>query len=120
LPVLLLSTTGAKSGQTRTTPLLYVRDGPDFAVAGTNFGQPAHPGWTANLLAKPAAVIEIGPELIGVTAELADPDTHSRVWPRFLAIYPGYRHYASRRDVPPRMFLLHPRDAAGPDAGTAA
>ena len=53
LPVLLLSTTGAKSGQTRTTPLLYVRDGLDFAVAGTNFGHPAHPGWTANLLAGP-------------------------------------------------------------------
>ena len=41
LPVLLLSTTGAKSGQKRTTPLLYVRDGLDFAVAGTNFGHPA-------------------------------------------------------------------------------
>lgn len=120
LPVLLLSTTGAKSGQTRTTPLLYVRDGPDFAVAGTNFGHPAHPGWTANLLAEPEAVIEIGPERICVTAELADPDTHSRVWPRFLSIYPGYGHYANRRDVPPRMFLLHPRDAADPDAGTAA
>ena len=120
LPVLLLSTTGAKSGQTRTTPLLYVRDGLAFAVAGTNFGHPAHPGWTANLLAEPEAVIEIGPERICVTAELADPDTHSRIWPRFLSIYPGYEHYANRRDVPPRMFLLHPRDAAGPDAGTVA
>jgi deazaflavin-dependent oxidoreductase (nitroreductase family) len=120
LPVLLLSSTGAKSGQTRTTPLLYVRDGLDFAVAGTNFGHPAHPGWTANLLARPAAVIEIGPERICVSAELADADTQSRVWPRFVAIYPGYQHYADRRDVPPRMFLLHPRDAADPDVGTPA
>jgi deazaflavin-dependent oxidoreductase (nitroreductase family) len=120
LPVLLLSTTGAKSGQTRTTPLLYVRDGPDFAVAGTNFGHPAHPGWTANLLAGPAAAIEIGPERICVTAELADAGTHSRIWPRFLAVYPGYGHYADRREVPPRMFLLHPREACGPDAGPLA
>jgi deazaflavin-dependent oxidoreductase (nitroreductase family) len=116
LPVLLLSTTGAKSGQTRTTPLLYVRDGLDFAVAGTNFGHPGHPSWTANLLAEPAAVIEIGPERIGVTAELADAETYRRVWPRFLSVYPGYGHYASRRDVPPRMFLLHPPDTAGQDA----
>jgi deazaflavin-dependent oxidoreductase (nitroreductase family) len=120
LPVLLLSTTGAKSGQKRTTPLLYVRDGLDFAVAGTNFGHRAHPGWTANLLADPAAAIEIGPERIRVTAELADADAHSRVWPRFLAVYPGYAHYADRRPVPPRVFLLHPRDAAGPLAGTHA
>jgi deazaflavin-dependent oxidoreductase (nitroreductase family) len=113
LPVLLLSTTGAKSGQTRTTPLLYVRDGQDFAVAGTNFGHPGHPGWTANLRAGPDAVIEIGPERIAVTAELADAAARSRIWPRFLAIYPGYGHYADRRDVPPRVFLLHPREAAG-------
>jgi deazaflavin-dependent oxidoreductase (nitroreductase family) len=120
LPVLLLSTTGAKSGQTRTTPLLYVRDGLDFAVAGTNFGHPAHPGWTANLLAEPGAVIEIGPERLRVTAKLADAATYSRLWPRFLSVYPGYGHYAERRDAPPRMFLLHPSDAADPDAGILA
>jgi deazaflavin-dependent oxidoreductase (nitroreductase family) len=118
LPVLLLSTTGARSGQTRTTPLLYVRDGRDFAVAGTNFGHPAHPGWTANLLAGPNAVIQIGPERIAVTADLAGTADRSRIWPRFLAIYPGYGHYADRREVPPRVFLLHPREAAGPDAAT--
>jgi deazaflavin-dependent oxidoreductase (nitroreductase family) len=118
LPVLLLSTTGAKSGQTRTTPLLYVRDAQDFAVAGTNFGHPAHPGWTANLLAKPDAVIEIGPERIAVTAELADAAAQRRIWPRFLAVYPGYGHYADRRQLPPRVFLLHPREAAGPPAAT--
>ena len=80
----------------------------------------AHPGWTANLLAGPAAAIEIGPERIRVTAELAGAATQSRVWPRFLSIYPGYGHYANRRDVPPRMFLLHPHDAADPDAGHLA
>ena len=68
----------------------------------------------------PAAAIEIGPERIRVTAELADAGTQSRVWPRFLSIYPGYGHYANRRDVPPRMFLLHPRGAADPDTGPLA
>jgi deazaflavin-dependent oxidoreductase (nitroreductase family) len=127
LPVLLLSTTGAKSGQTRTTPLLYVRDGLDFAVAGTNFGHPAHPGWTANLLAGPAAAIEIGPErirvtaeLADVTAELADADTQSRVMAAVPVYLSRLGHYANRREVPPRMFLLHPHDAADPDAGPLA
>jgi hypothetical protein len=68
------------------------------------------------LLAEPDAVIEIGPERITVTAELADTAARSRIWPRFLAIYPGYGHYADRREVPPRIFLLHPREAAGPPA----
>ena len=95
-----------------------MRDGLDFAVAGTNFGHPAHPAWTANLLAEPAATIQIGPECIRTTAELADADTWSRVWPRFLAVYPGYGDYLNRRDAPPRVFLLHPRDQAGPDADT--
>ena len=111
LPVLLLTTTGAKSGQPRTTPLLYVRDGDDFVVTGTNFGQPAHPAWTRNLLASPAAAAEIGPERITVTGELADQATFDRLWPRLLAVYPGYADYLRRRSQPPRMFRLHPGEA---------
>lgn len=108
LPVLLLTTTGAKSGRPRTTPLLYVREGADFVVTGTNFGQPAHPAWTGNLLSDPAATIEVGPERIPVTAELAGQAAWDRLWPRLLAVYPGYADYLKRRPTPPRMFLLHP------------
>ena len=70
------------------------------------------------MLAKPDAVIEIGPARIAVTAELAGAAARNRVWPRFLAVYPGYGHYADRRQLPPRVFLLHPREAAGPPAAT--
>ncbi len=111
LPVLLLTTTGAKSGQPRTTPLVYVRDGDDFVVTGTNFGQSAHPAWTGNLLAHPAATAEIGPERLAVTAELADQASWDRLWPRLLEIYPGYADYLRRRGQQPRMFLLHPGGA---------
>ena len=52
--------------------LIYVRDGADFMVVGSNFGQHHHPGWTANLLAHPDAFIEVGPERLPVT------DEHSR------------------------------------------
>ncbi len=111
-PVLLLTTTGAKSGSPRVAPLIYVRDGDDFVVLGTNFGQRHHPGWTANLIAHPDAVIEAGPEQLPVTAELADPATWERMWPRFVAIHPGYENYL-RRCAPrkPRMFRLRPRPA---------
>lgn len=80
-------------------PLIYVRDGNDFMVVGTNFGQRQHPGWTANLLAHPDASIEVGPERLAVTGESADQPARERLWPRFVAIYPGYA--SATRTLPP-------------------
>jgi deazaflavin-dependent oxidoreductase (nitroreductase family) len=109
LPALLITTTGARSGQPREMPLLYLRDGDDFVVVGTNFGQHHHPGWTANLLKHPDAVIEVGPERLPVTGELAGQETWDRLWPRFVEMYPGYADYLGRTGGRvPRMFLLHP------------
>jgi deazaflavin-dependent oxidoreductase (nitroreductase family) len=109
-PTLLLTTTGAKSGLPRVAPLIYVRDGDDFVVAGTNFGQRHHPGWTANLLAHADASIEVGPERLPVTGELVDQATWERLWPRFVAVYPGYANYLTRcAPRKPRMFRLRPR-----------
>jgi deazaflavin-dependent oxidoreductase (nitroreductase family) len=108
-PALLLATTGAKSGQRRVQPLVYIRDGSDFAVVGTNFGQTQHPAWTANLLAHPEAEVEVGPVTLAVTAELADSDTWQLLWPNFVEVYPGYPSYLSRTGGrKPRMFVLHP------------
>jgi deazaflavin-dependent oxidoreductase (nitroreductase family) len=110
LPALLLTSTGARSGLPRVMPLIYLRDRNDFVVVGTNFGQLHHPGWTANLLAQPDAAVEVGPERLTVTAELVDPATWERLWPRFVAIYPGYADYLTRcGGRTPRMFLLRPR-----------
>ena len=107
-PVLLLHSTGAKSGQARTSPLLYVRDGDDVMLLGTNFGQPKHPAWTANLLAHPKAAVEIGPVRLLVVAELVDRETWQRIFPSFVAVYPGYANYLERRgeELAPRMFRL--------------
>ncbi len=108
-PILALHTTGAKSGQPRVSPLVYVRDGDDVMLIGTNFGQPKHPGWTANLLAHPEAAVEIGPERLSVRAELVDPETWARMFPAFVAVYPGYANYMKRRaELVPRMFRLVP------------
>ncbi len=107
--VVLLQTIGAKSGQRRVSPLLYQRDGTDVILLGTNFGQPKHPGWTANLLAHPDAAITIGPVQLDVQAQLADDETWARIFPEFVRIYPGYEKYLDRRgDLTPRMFRLRP------------
>jgi deazaflavin-dependent oxidoreductase (nitroreductase family) len=108
-PTLLLNTTGAKTGKTRVSPLLYVRDGDDFVVVGTNFGTEHHPAWTGNLLKCPQAGIVVGKETIDVTAELVDERAFERLWPKFTAVYRGYDVYRARltgREA--RMFLLHP------------
>jgi len=108
-PVLILHTTGAKSGLPRSSPLLYVRDGDDLMLLGTNFGQPKHPAWTANLLAHPDAAVEVGPVRLAVRAEQVDEATVERVFPSFVAVYPGYADYLGRREgLAPRMFRLRP------------
>lgn len=107
LPALLLITTGAKSGQQRETPLLYVRDGDAFVVVGTNWGGKPHPAWTTNLTKTPAAQIVVAGETLDVTAELADEASWQRLWPHFSAIYRGYDAYLKRlTDRTPRMFVL--------------
>ncbi len=118
LPALLLTTTGAKTGQRRDSPLLYLRAGDDpasdFVVVGTNFGQLHHPGWTANLLKEPTAEVEVGPVRLPVTARLADSADWQRLWPQFVAFYPGYANYLDRcGGREPRMFRLTPLTAEG-------
>jgi deazaflavin-dependent oxidoreductase (nitroreductase family) len=108
-PTLLLVTTGARTGRKRTSPLLYVRDGDDFVIVGTNFGTKHHPAWTGNLLKTPRAEIVVGRESIAVNAELADDGAFGRLWPKLTSIYGGYDVYLARlRHRQPRMFVLHP------------
>lgn len=108
IPALLLITKGAKSGLPRTSPLLYIRDGSDFIVVGTNFGQAHHPAWTNNLLAHPQATVEVGPARVGVTATLVNEAHFQLQWPRLVELYPGYEGYLQRSGRAPRMFRLIP------------
>ena len=110
LPGMVIHTTGAKSGQPRSNPLLYARDGADFIVVGTNFGQPKHPAWTANLIAHPAAAVEVAGVTLPVRAELIEGDDWHATFDRLVRIYPGYALYLERRgDLPPRLFRLVPQ-----------
>jgi deazaflavin-dependent oxidoreductase (nitroreductase family) len=106
-PLLLLVTKGAKTGKRRTSPLLYVREGNDFFIVGTNFGTEHHPAWTGNLTKHGSAEIVIGTDTLPVAAEQVDDATFARLWPRFTAVYPGYDVYLTRLTKrKPRMFRL--------------
>jgi deazaflavin-dependent oxidoreductase (nitroreductase family) len=110
LPGMIIHTTGAKSGTPRSNPLLYARDGDDFIVVGTNFGQPKHPAWTGNLLKHPEAAVEIGGMLLPVRAEIIEGPQWDELFGRLVEQYPGYRLYLDRRgDLPPRLFRLVPQ-----------
>lgn len=114
LPTLMLTAVGRRSGQPRTSPIAYVRDGDRYALAATNFGKPDHPAWSANLLANPDALITVDGEEIPVRARLAEPDERERLWQRFTAMWPAYDAYVARSGRIPRVFVLEPR-AGEPD-----
>ncbi|UGT58223.1 nitroreductase/quinone reductase family protein [Nocardia asteroides] len=105
-PVILLTTTGRKSGVARTQPLLYVHDGDTLYVVGSNFGQAHHPAWTANLLADPAATVAIAGERIPVTASLVPDAEKEAVFARFVEITGAYAAYRDRTTRDLRIFAL--------------
>lgn len=109
VPQLLLTVTGRKSGRPRTTPLLYIRDGEDFMVFGSNWGDEHHPAWTANLLADPDAVVTLKGRRIPVKATLLDGAERDRIWRQVLVVWPAYEGYAARAEGRTiRVFRLTP------------
>jgi len=101
-PVLLLTTTGRKTGKQRTTPLLYVEDGERYAVVASVGGAPTHSGWYLNLRANPAATIQLGRRTLPVTAETAGPEERARLWALATRMYPTYDAYQAKtsREIP--------------------
>jgi deazaflavin-dependent oxidoreductase (nitroreductase family) len=102
LPVLTVTTTGARTGQRRTTPLVGVPVGEDMAVIGTSFGQPHTPGWYYNMRAEPRVEVSYRNRTIVAAAREADEEERKAIWDRARKIYGGYDAYASRiksRDI---------------------
>lgn len=99
LRVLLLTTTGRRSGQPRTVPLVYFEDGDRLVVIGSKGGDPRDPLWWENLKATPLAQVQIGSRIRSVRARLATPAERERLWPRIKqenAFYAGYERKTSR------------------------
>jgi deazaflavin-dependent oxidoreductase (nitroreductase family) len=96
IPVLTVTTTGARTGQRRTVPLLGVPAGDDIAVIGTSFGQPRTPGWYHNMRADPKVEVTYRDRTVKAIAREADDQERQVIWDRARTIYAGYQAYASR------------------------
>jgi F420H(2)-dependent quinone reductase len=102
LQVLLLTTTGRKSGKHRTTPLGYFEDDGGYVIIGSNAGYDTHPAWFHNLRSNPRATIQIGDKQFEVNAEIAGSDKRSQLWARLIELAPAYANYAKKtsRQIP--------------------
>jgi deazaflavin-dependent oxidoreductase (nitroreductase family) len=107
--VLILHTTGRKSGMTRKLPLIYGRSGEDYLVVASNGGASTHPAWYLNLEANPEATIQVWGDLATVTARTASAEDKARLWPLMTAQWPEYDKYQAQteRDIP--LVILTPR-----------
>lgn len=97
VPVMLLTTTGAKTGLPRTLPLLYIVDGDHLILIASNYGKTSHPAWYRNLVANPRAEVLAGKHSgTYVASEIADPAERDRAWDLALDMYAGYGDYEAR------------------------
>ena len=106
--MLLLTTTGHRSGRLHTVPLLYLRDGRSLVVIASYGGRPHHPSWYDNLVAEPAVEVQIRSERVPMVARTATPEERSHWWPRVIAAYEGYATYQSRTDREIPVVVLEP------------
>jgi deazaflavin-dependent oxidoreductase (nitroreductase family) len=109
LPSLMLTATGAKSGQQRTTPLATKPEGDHWYVVGSNFGRDSHPAWTANLIANPDAEVSFKARNTPVHAHLLTAEEKAELWPRLVKFWPNYDVYTERSGRDLRVFRLDPR-----------
>ena len=97
-PLLILHSTGAKSGKDRLAPIVFQAVGDDWAVFASKAGAPDNPDWYHNLVANPAAKIELGTEDVDVTARVLEGDERSEIWEKQKQLMPGFAEYEAKTD----------------------
>lgn len=110
IPVVMLTTRGARTGQPRTVPVLGIPVEGTVAIIASNFGQYRHPGWYHNLIADPEAEVDVNRVRRPVRAVRAEGERRAMIWREGLRVYPGFSQYerrASHRDI--AVFVLEPR-----------
>ncbi|HEX2756398.1 MAG TPA: nitroreductase/quinone reductase family protein [Candidatus Limnocylindrales bacterium] len=105
-PLMILTTTGAKSGEPRQAIVTYHADGDRWAIAGSKGGAPTHPAWFHNLEAHPTATIEVANETVPVRALIADGEERERLWNDHVAALPAFGEYPAKTDRVIPMILL--------------
>ena len=109
-PVLLLTTTGHRTGKQRTKPLLYLMERDAYVIVASYAGRHSNPAWYRNLQAHPSALIQVNNRRLRVKAETASAGARASLWPQLTAMYPGYAGYQARtrREIP--VVILRPAD----------
>jgi len=106
--ILLLTTTGHKSGQKRTTPLIHRTDGDRFVIIASNGGTPDHPAWFKNLSADPNVTIQVKADEIEVVPSVAEGEERERLWKSLTEVWPDYDNYQARTDRQIPVVVLTP------------
>jgi deazaflavin-dependent oxidoreductase (nitroreductase family) len=101
-PLLLLHSTGAKTGQARVNPMMYLADGDNLVVFASKAGAPTSPDWYHNLVANPRASVEVEDRTVNVMARVAEGETRERLWTLQKELYPGFADYEAKttREIP--------------------
>jgi deazaflavin-dependent oxidoreductase (nitroreductase family) len=110
-PLLLLTSTGAKSGQPRVTPLAYTRDANRFVVIASKGGAPTHPDWYFNLKNNPVVTVEVGTEVFTAQAREETGDERQRLFDQMAAQMPNFAQYQAGTDRIIPLFTLTPQTA---------
>lgn len=107
--ILLLTTTGAKSGEPRTAPLIHRTDGDDFVVVASKGGAAEHPAWFTNLEQDPDAVVQVLGEELPVRMTVAGGTERARLWDAMVEVWPAYEDYQAKTDREIPVVVLKPR-----------
>ncbi len=109
MPIIVVATRGAKSGNVRKNPVMRVEHGGEYALVASKGGAPENPEWYHNLVAYPDQVtIQDGPEPVAVTVREVQGDEKAQWWERAVAVYPPYSEYQERTDRPIPVFVASP------------
>jgi F420H(2)-dependent quinone reductase len=102
VPICLLTTTGRRSGQPRTAPLLHMPDGDRVILVASQGGLPEHPAWYHNITANPEVTVQVKRDVRRMRARTASPEERAELWPRLLEVYADFDDYQSwtEREIP--------------------
>jgi deazaflavin-dependent oxidoreductase (nitroreductase family) len=106
--ILLLTTTGRKTGKLTTTPLIYARDGDNYVIVASQGGAPRHPGWYRNLVKTPEVEVQVEDETFFARARTAEGEERERLWAKANEVWPHYAEYQTRTDRVIPVVVLEP------------
>ena len=110
-PLLLLHTTGAKTGTERVSPVMYQQDGDRLVVFASKAGAPTNPDWYHNVRANPDVTVEVGTETVAARARVAEGEERERLWSRQKAEWPGFADYEKKTSRTIPVVILEPAAA---------